>query len=71
MIDWAVLAIQCLHRDATIPADNQSGYLRFRISGMAIKLIADATATLEPDIALNMTQVSHSSKAKPPFDPTH
>ena len=52
--------------DATMPADIQSGYFRFRISGIAIKLMADATATLEPDIALNMTQVVTVANPKPP-----
>jgi hypothetical protein len=33
---------------------------------MAIRLMADATATLEPEIAENMTQVTTVAKAKPP-----
>ena len=53
--------------DATMPADNQSGYFLFRISGTAIRLIADATATLEPDIALNMTQVVTVASPNPPL----
>ena len=53
--------------EATIPADIQSGYFRFRISGIAIKLIAEATATLEPEIALNITQVETVAKPKPPL----
>jgi hypothetical protein len=53
--------------DATIPADNQSGYFLFRISGIAIRLIAEATATLDPEIALNITHVDTVAKPKPPL----